>query len=102
MDSFRLREEPDGSVVELCPYSGIPFIGKRPANSTVPKYRIYEKDVRKCPTCEVLFEEIRNTCLVQRYVPLVIYNVPQKLDHPISLDEGRWGERNDDDTAAAA
>ena len=30
------------------------------------------------------------------------YNVPQKLDHPISLDEGHWGERNDDDVAAAA
>jgi hypothetical protein len=32
----------------------------------------------------------------------VLYNVPQKLDHPISLDESRWGERNDDDVAAAA
>ena len=31
-----------------------------------------------------------------------VYNVPQKLDHPISLDEGPWGERNDVDAAAAA
>ena len=30
------------------------------------------------------------------------YNVPQKLDHPISLEEGHWGERNDDDVTAAA
>ena len=31
-----------------------------------------------------------------------VYNVPQKLDHPISLEEGHWGERNDDDVTAAA
>ena len=30
------------------------------------------------------------------------YNVPQKLDHPISLEEGHWGERNNDDVATAA
>jgi hypothetical protein len=37
--------------------------------------------------------------LIIRYAP---YNVPQKLDHPISLEEGHWGERNDDDVTAAA
>ena len=30
------------------------------------------------------------------------YNVPQKLDHPISLEEGHWGERTNDDVATAA
>jgi hypothetical protein len=33
---------------------------------------------------------------------LIPYNVRRKLDHPVSLDERPWGERNDVDAAATA
>jgi DNA modification methylase len=72
VDSLRLREEPDGTMIELCPYTGIPFAGKRPATSTGAKRSIYEKTVRQCPTCQCPFEELRNERFVERYVPLVI------------------------------
>jgi len=47
-------------------------------------------------------EEVALVARVQAIAAETQYNVPQKLDHPIRLDESRWGERNDDDVAAAA
>lgn len=72
VDSLRLREEPDASVIELCPYSGVPFIGQPPAISTRAKRLVYEKTVRRCPDCSLPFEELREERFVERYVPLVI------------------------------
>jgi hypothetical protein len=39
---------------------------------------------------------------IQRGTKTVYYNVPQKLDHPISLEEGHGGERTHDEVATAA
>lgn len=71
VDSLYLREELDGTITELCPYTGIPFRGKRPT-PTVAKRSIFEKSVRQCSTCNVAFEEFRAERFVERYMPIAI------------------------------
>ncbi len=71
VDSLHLREESDGTITQLCPYTGTPSRGKRPT-PTVSKRLIYEKSIRQCPTCDVAFEEFRAERFVERYVPIAI------------------------------
>lgn len=72
VDSLRLREAANGAVIQLCPYTGKPFIGERPVLPARPMPLIYEKTVRRCRICNVPFEEFRAERFTQRYVPIVI------------------------------
>ncbi|MSP13487.1 MAG: hypothetical protein EXR62_11095 [Chloroflexi bacterium] len=72
VDSLQLREEPDGSGIELCPYTGLPYQGTPPVVADQARRLIYDKNIRKCPTCGEVFQELRDELYVNRYAPLVI------------------------------
>ncbi|MBI3944071.1 MAG: DUF1156 domain-containing protein, partial [Chloroflexi bacterium] len=72
VDSLQLREEPDGSGIELNSYTGTPYRGTPPVPEDQSRRLIYEKNVRQCPTCGEVFQELRDELYVNRYKPLVI------------------------------
>lgn len=77
VDSFVLREEADGSLVELSPLTGTPFVGAPPVDSSEPQRRFYEKSKRRCPDCGKPFEELTSEPFYARYVPLVVVGTCQ-------------------------
>ncbi len=72
IDSFQLRQEADGRIIELDPYTREVFIGERRAKQEPARQSIYEKATRACPLCNMPFRELKETPYWERYVPLVV------------------------------
>jgi DNA modification methylase len=72
VDSLRLREEPNGTGIRLCPSNGGPSVGRQSDIFVSVCHSVYEKTVRQCSTCNTPFEELRTERFAERYVPLVI------------------------------
>jgi putative DNA methylase len=73
VDSFLLREEPNGANIELCANGRDLTITGQPfeAHWTAPS-PVYEKDVRECPVCHETFQDMKAEPFTDRYVPLVV------------------------------
>jgi putative DNA methylase len=73
VDSFLLREEPNGSTIELSVNDRELAIKGQifEARQTAP-LPVYEKTVRQCPICQATFQDIKDEPFVARYVPLVV------------------------------
>ena len=76
VDSYSLRENPDGSGIHLSPHEGVPFEipGDYPDAGGGHPY-IYEKQVKRCPVCGEMFREYRSEPYVERYRPMVIFGL---------------------------
>lgn len=75
VDSLRLREEADGTVIMLCPATGESFAApseEQARNSMAGDPVIFEKTVRTCPRCSQPFTELLHLPFRERYVPLII------------------------------
>lgn len=72
VDSLKLREEPDGSIIRLCPHSGEVYSGTPREVSNGTKPLILEKHVRQCTVCGKGFEEKKELPYYERYKPLVV------------------------------
>jgi putative DNA methylase len=74
VDSYWLRENPDGSGIRLSPNEGLPyeFPGNSPDIDGGFPY-IFEKQVKCCPVCRETFQELRSEPFVERYCPVIIF-----------------------------
>jgi len=73
VDSFRLREEPDGTTIELNARDGaLQIIGQKQVFDKALATPVYEKATQRCPKCQAAFTDLRHEPFTQRYTPLVI------------------------------
>ena len=76
VDSLLLREEPNGSSIELCANGRELAIKGQSfeAHWTAP-LPVYEKNTRQCPQCHAVFQDMKAEPFADRYIPLVIVGV---------------------------
>jgi adenine-specific DNA methylase len=72
VDSYWLRENPDGTGIRLSPKTGHPFeVPGDFTESDEGRPSIFEKQVKRCPACGTTFQEVRSESFVNRYRPVV-------------------------------
>lgn len=76
VDSLLLREEPNGSNIELCANGRELTIKGQSfeAHWTAP-LPVYEKNTRQCPHCHAVFQDMKAETFADRYIPLVTVGV---------------------------
>ncbi|MCL5995268.1 MAG: hypothetical protein M1546_04345 [Chloroflexi bacterium] len=76
VDSFRLREETDGTSIDLCQQAGrLVFSDASHSSALSINSPIYEKTVKQCPTCKTTYKDLQDIPFTDRYVPLVVVGV---------------------------
>jgi putative DNA methylase len=72
VDSYQLREETNGSFIEIKMDRGYLTLTGTSTHSLPLSQPVYEKTVRQCPHCGSIFNDIRDEPFANRYVPLVV------------------------------
>lgn len=74
VDSLVIRREASGRVLRLCDRCGRPHYQDEACHCPDPgeRPRLYEKSVKRCPSCDGQFEQLMEAPYYLRYRPLVV------------------------------